>query len=236
MASLSSPHMVLSVIIPVFNEGKHLGATLSQLKNISHTDTEILVIDGGSMDDTCAIANQAGVRVIASPVKGRAAQMNLGAREARGELLFFVHADTLVPEHYYTHISRALTSWDMGNFRYQFDSSSWWLRCNAHFTRYNWLVSQGGDKTFFISKRLFLDLGGYDENHVIMEEYDFMRRAWKAGYRLITLPENCVVSSRKYQKNSYLRIQLTNLVVYNLWRWNILKPRALLQLYRSWLK
>lgn len=124
----------------------------------------------------------------------------------------------------------------MGNFRYRFDSSSCWLSFNAHFTRYPWLVSQGGDKTFFTSKSVFFSLGGYDEALVIMEEYDFILRAWKSGYSLITLPDYCLVSARKYQINSYLRVQLVNLVVFTMWRWGLMKPTELKQVYRQWLR
>lgn len=227
--------MVLSVVIPVYNEANHLGACLTQLHRYASVDTEIIVVDGGSADQTCAIAQQAGAKLIISPVRSRSAQMNLGAQVAEGTILFFVHADTIVPPAYPELILQALKSWDMGNFRYKFDSPSRLLAFNAYFTRYPWLVCQGGDKTFFISKKDFFDLGAYDERHIIMEEYDFILRARQAGRTLFTFPHLCTVSARKYQENSWLKIQLINLVVYNLWRWKWMKPEDLRNLYRRWL-
>lgn len=227
--------MVLSVVIPVYNEANHLGACLTQLHRYASVDTEIIVVDGGSADQTCAIAQQAGAKLINSSVRSRSAQMNLGARVAKGTILFFVHADTIVPPAYPELILQALKSWEMGNFRYKFDSPSRLLALNAYFTRYSWLVSQGGDKTFYIFKKTFFDLGAYDEQHVIMEEYDFILRARQSGRSLFTSPQLCTVSARKYEENSWLKIQLINLVVYNLWRWKWMHPKDLRNLYRRWL-
>lgn len=80
--------MMLSVIIPVLNEEKHLKATLNQLYRFITPEIEILVVDGGSVDNTCDIAHLSGARLLHSPVKSRSAQMNLGAWEAQGDWFF----------------------------------------------------------------------------------------------------------------------------------------------------
>ena len=121
----------------------------------------------------------------------------------------------------------------MGNFVYRFDKDGPMMRFNASFTKLPWLVCQGGDKTLFVLRSVFDQLGGYDEAHVAMEEYDFIRRAWKAGYRLRTLPALCVVSARKYDKNSWLRVQIANIVVYQAWAWGLAGPKRLKTLYQS---
>jgi rSAM/selenodomain-associated transferase 2 len=87
----------LSIIIPTLNEEACLASTLSNVQSLDPPAWEVLVVDGGSSDRTTAIAEAAGVRVLRSAATGRAAQMNEGARVARGNLLCFLHADTVIP-------------------------------------------------------------------------------------------------------------------------------------------
>jgi rSAM/selenodomain-associated transferase 2 len=225
----------LSIIIPTLNEAQHIGKTVRYLlQHGGENLREIIVVDGGSTDDTALLAKAAGAEVVRSPQKGRAAQMNFGAQHSRGEVLYFVHADTIPPETYMPDIAKALSNGIlMGCFRYKFDSDKWMLRLNAFFTRFSFLVCQGGDKTFFIRRETFFALGGYDPGHVIMEEYEFLRRAKKAGYPISVLPCDCLVSARKYEKNSWLRVQIANFIVYNLWAWGRVQPCRLQRIYRG---
>ena len=87
----------LSIIIPTLNEAASLGRTLANVHALDPPALEVLVVDGGSCDATRAIATAAGVDVFPCESAGRAIQMNAGARQARGSLLCFLHADTLVP-------------------------------------------------------------------------------------------------------------------------------------------
>lgn len=230
--------MIISVIIPALNEEKGIGRTVQHLRRFGGNDLlEVLVIDGGSTDNTVRAAGAAGATVLSSPEKGRSAQMNFGARQSKGDILYFVHADTIPPETYTGEIFKALSDSDthMGCFSYRFESPSLMLRINSFFTRLPFMFCQGGDKTFFIRRSVFFDLGAYDLKHVIMEEYDFLRRARKSGYKLAVLPQKCLVSARKYENNSWLRVQLANLVVYNLWSWNLARPEKLKVFYRRML-
>src|SRR5437762_5162884 len=86
---------MISVIVPTLNEAEWLPGTLSHVQANQATH-EILVVDGGSSDETVALANAAGARVIRSPQSRRAVQMNLGARQARGDVFLFLHADTWI--------------------------------------------------------------------------------------------------------------------------------------------
>lgn len=230
--------MRISIIIPTLNEGAHIQATLRHLRmHASSLVAEILVVDGGSADDTQLLAREEGARVLQSPAAGRALQMNFGALHSQGDVLYFVHADTLPPASYAAGIESAVSKgWQMGNFPYRFDKPGLHMRFLAAFTYLPMLYCQGGDKTFFIRKSAFLHLGGFDNDHVIMEEYDLIRRAWKAGYRLVTLRPASVVSSRKYAKNSWLRVQIANVVVYNAWAWGLAKPMRLREMYRKLLR
>lgn len=203
--------MKLSVIIPVLNEAKTIGRLLEfLLENAGSKDVEIIVVDGNSSDETPEIVSNYPVRLLQSP-QGRAVQMNVGAREAKGEILYFVHADTLPPASFYEDlVSQIKLGYIIGCYRFKFESSQVLLKINSWFTRFDKMWLRGGDQTLFVLKTVFETLGGYDEQFVIMEEYDFIFRAKKLGAFKI-IPKNVLVSARKYEKNSWLKIQLANL-------------------------
>lgn len=209
--------MTITVIIPVLNEAKNIAGLVRYVHlNGGQAVQEVLVVDGGSTDDTVAEAQGAGARVIRCAVQSRAAQMNAGAREARGQVLYFVHADAVPPATFVSDIQETFEAgFKMGCYRYRFDSPRFLLKINAYFNRFDALSCQGGDKTFFLHREIFAEFGGYDEYYTIMEEYDFLRRALKR-YRLRTIPKYAVVSARKYEQNGWLRVQLANIVVFNL--------------------
>lgn len=206
----------ISLIIPTYNESVNIENLIRALrKNSDKRLLEIIVVDGQSQDDTLECALRGGAdRAFTSPKKGRAYQMNYGAMQAKGEILYFVHADTIPPESYLDDIEDSLkNNYEMGCYRYVFDSDMPILKINAYCTRFDRLMCRGGDQTFFIPKKLFEKLGGYNERYCIMEEYEFLRRARKvANFRII--PKDAVVSARKYDNNSYLRVNFANLVVF----------------------
>ena len=223
----------ISVIVPVLQEAGRIGPLVRYL--LAHGGAavaEVLVVDAGSTDETAALAELAGARVLQSPQRSRAAQMNRGAGAASGTILYFVHADTFPPESFAADIAASLEAGHvMGCYRYRFDKPSVLLRINAWFNRLPWLWCQGGDKTFFIRRDVFQEFGGYDEHFVIMEEYDFLRKAMPR-YPLYTIPKYALVSARKYEKNSWLRVQLANMIVFNLFRLGF-APRRLKKLYKT---
>ena len=226
----------ISIIIPVLNEAASIRNLVTYLKEHGGNSVcEVLVCDGGSRDDTVQLAATAGASVIHCPVQSRAAQMNAGAQAARGDVLYFVHADTLPPESFATDIQAALEKgYQMGCYRYRFDSPRFLLKINAFFNRFHWLWCQGGDKTFFIRKEIFEQLGGYDERYVVMEEYDFLRRAMPQ-FQLCIIPKYALVSARKYEVNGWLRVQWANAVVFRLFRHGA-EPQDIRAAYRRLLK
>lgn len=228
--------MQISIIIPTLNEAANIGALVRYL--FAHggaSVSEILVVDAHSTDNTPQIAAEAGARVLHCDICSRAAQMNLGAREAQTDVLYFVHADTLPPQSFAADIRQEMGAGHvMGCFRYQFDSPRQILKFNAYFVRYQWLWCQGGDKTFFIKKDVFEEFGGYDEHYVVMEEYDFLRKAMKK-YRLRVLPNNVLISARKYEHNSWLRVQLANIGAFSMFRWKV-APVRIKRFYKWMLK
>lgn len=229
-------HFQFSVIIPTVNEAAHIGRLIHYLRQHGGSAIgEIIVVDSKSSDNTVTIAQSAAAKVLHCAVQCRATQMNLGASAAQYEVLYFVHADTLPPSSFANDIQRELAAGQvMGCYRYQFDSSKWILKFNAYFVRYTWLWCQGGDKTFFVKKAIFNEFGGYDERFVVMEEYDFLRKAMKK-YRLRVLPEYVLVSARKYEQNSWLRVQLANIGAFSLFRWGV-EPIKIKRFYKSLLR
>lgn len=209
----------ISIIIPSYNEAEHIAGTVKHLKEAG-TDAgmEVIVSDAGSTDDTCAIAASEGATVHASPVKGRAGQMNHGAKKATGEVLYFVHADTRPPRMFPAIIAEAIASgYDHGSFRTRFDKERLLLRANAFFTRFDRPFFRGGDQSLWATRELFGKCGGYKEDMLIMEEYDLLERMRQIGNFHLS-HESTIISARKYTNNSWLRVQLANLKVVRMYR------------------
>ncbi len=201
----------ISVIIPVVNEAELLPRLLDYIcANDSNNQLEIIVVDGISTDDSPKIAEKCGSKVVHAEIQCRAHQMNAGAKAATSEILYFVHADVTPPKGFVSKILEAQKSgvqWAF--FRQKFDKMNALLWVNSFFTRFKKLWCRGGDQTMFVTKELFEKLNGFDEKYVIMEEYDFMRRAEKiTDYEI--LDGATIVSTRKYSNNSWLKVMLAN--------------------------
>ncbi len=198
----------LSIIIPVLNEEHYLTRLLDFLLNpdANHPIAEIVVVDGGSTDGTVQKALERGVSVLSSP-KGRAKQMNLGAQMATGDLLYFIHADTLLPKNFGRYILNAVdTGSHVGCFKMKFESKSLFLRFFAWFTKFNHKICRGGDQTLFISKALFVQAGGYDENYRIYEDNEFIGRIYDLAQFKI-LPAYVITSARRYDQMGKVKLQ-----------------------------
>ena len=210
---------MISIIIPTYNEEKNIGKLVAPLKKAGGEKVlEIIVSDGGSSDLTLINAKQAGASAYASPLNGRAAQMNFGASLSKGSILYFVHADTLPPETFAGDIIKAIEAgFDFGRFRTKFDSSSVLLKMNAWLTRFDLFECYGGDQTLFIKRSLFEQCKGFNEDLKIMEEYEFCKRARIQGrYKIMT--GETLISARKYHKNSWLKVQLANAKIVRMYK------------------
>jgi len=203
-----SKNHTLSIIIPVLNEETAIEQLVHsiwqrcQAKNIK----EIIVVDGGSMDKTILIATKLKTTILHSE-KGRAKQMNFGANYATGDILYFLHADTIPPYHFDTSILNAIAKKQFaGSFRLQFDDNSLFLKFFAWFTRINHKTCRGGDQSLFITKSLFTKLNGYNENYIIYEDGEFIDRLYKEE-KFIILHDKVITSARKYQEIGILKLQ-----------------------------
>mgnify|MGYP001611875882 CR=1 FL=1 len=195
---------MISVIIPVLNEASVIAGTLERVlaQEGAH---EVIVVDGGSTDETAAIASRCA-RVLPSQ-RGRARQMNLGASEARGDALLFLHADTLLPQGALAGIERALADPSVvgGRFKVRLDHPGWAYRLVGSSINLRDRLFGGftGDQAIFVRAGVFHALGGYRELP-LMEDLDLGKRMTQAG-KAVRLPLSVVTSARRWQKNGVLK-------------------------------
>jgi rSAM/selenodomain-associated transferase 2 len=211
--------MILSIIIPTFNEEDTIGRTVEHLKSAFRDDqkSEIIVVDGESSDKTVKIARDAGAVTIRTR-KGRAAQMNYGASIASAPILFFLHADTLPPRSFLADISEAISKGYLaGCYRLSFDYRHWFLRFNCWFTRFNLNSFRYGDQGLYVTKQIFETLGGFDETLELMEDQEIIRRI-KGLTTFQIFPQSVQTSARKYLLNGIFRLQFSFVVIYLLYK------------------
>ena len=225
----------ISIIIPTLNEALNIGSLIQHLKQHSNESLlEIIVVDAGSSDDTEGVARKAGAVVLQSPKRSRASQMNFGALQAQGDILYFVHADCYPPPTYLSDIIQFINvGYPMCCYRYRFDSNAFMLKINAFFNRFEPLWCRGGDESLYIQKEVFETLKGFDERYIIMEEYDFIQRA-REQYKLKIIPKYAIVSARKYETNGWLKVQLANLTVFKMFKKGV-EPEIMAKTYREML-
>jgi rSAM/selenodomain-associated transferase 2 len=199
---------LISVIIPVLNEEENIDNLLSYLKESTSLKNirEIIVVDGGSSDNTVALAQANNVKVLISK-KGRSRQMNYGARRAVGNILYFLHVDTLPPKNFDESILSSICHGNQaGCFRMKFDSASKFLGFFAWCSRLNYKICRGGDQSLFITKELFKKTGGFNEDYVVYEDNEFTDRLYKLVDFNI-LPRHVVTSARRYEVKGEVRLQ-----------------------------
>jgi rSAM/selenodomain-associated transferase 2 len=206
---------MISVIIPTYNEEGFIGPTVDAALRMARKEhlAEVIVVDGGSTDATVKEAEDAGARVIASPRKGRAAQMNVAAAEAKGSILYFLHADSIPPEGYTQRIMDASAGNVAGCFRLRFDHEHWFLRANTWFTRFDVQAFRYGDQSLFVKADAFRRAGGFKEELVIFEDNEIITRLKRIGSFKV-LPFCVRTSARKYVENGIYKMQA---IFYLMW-------------------
>ena len=195
---------MISVVIPVFNEERALPDTLAHLFSQSG-DYEVIVVDGGSTDDTRRIAeNCRDVRIVQAP-KGRAAQMNAGAARARGEWLLFLHADTLLPTGGLARIAELPEGIAAGGFRHRFSGRGFglWFISLVDNIRCTWSRIIFGDQAMFIRRSLFSRLGGFPKVQRL-EDVQFCELLVKHT-KPILLNQTVTTDSRKFVQHGVWR-------------------------------
>jgi len=199
----------LSIIIPALNEAENMPALLDSLQPLRRRGAEIVVVDGGSGDDTVALARKAADRVIASP-PGRARQMNAGAAIAQGEILCFLHADSRLPEGadglIIDGLARGRRSW--GRFDLRIEGRHPLLRVIAFMMNWRSRLTgiATGDHALFVTRSLFEAAGRFPEI-ALMEDIAFSRRLKSFGAPLC-IAHRLVTSGRRWEKHGVWRTML----------------------------
>jgi rSAM/selenodomain-associated transferase 2 len=227
----------ISIIIPALNEATTLPALLLFLNTVPDREqiAEIIVCDGNSSDETISIAGSFGVKIIQSEKKGRAIQMNLGASVASGNVLYFIHADTLPPSKFICDIQTAVDDgFEFGRYRTKFASRKPALLINTFITRFDLFICYGGDQTLFMTRNLFNSIRGFKSDMLIMEDYDIVSRAKaKARYKIIR--KQVLISARKFDSNNWIKVQLANYAIVKMFR-NGASQEAMVQKYKQLLR
>lgn len=202
----------ISVIIPALNEADNISETLSSIGRGSNT--EVIVVDGGSHDDTVSIAKTLGARVI-NGLPSRSRQMNQGADAASGDVLLFLHADTRLPENFDRHILGVikLPGVVAGAFSLHIDSPVPALRFIEGMAnwRSRYLRMPYGDQAIFMLSVTFRELGGFPDIP-IMEDFELIQRLRKKG-NIVTLPEPVQTSARRWLNCGVLKTTLINQLI-----------------------
>lgn len=209
---------MISVVIPAYNAETTLGPTLAALVSavVDGIVQEAILVDGGSSDETCAIAEAAGTRLIRTKL-GRGMQLQAGANAARGNWLLFLHADTVLEpgwadeaEGFMERVASGRRPTAAAAFRFALDDDGMMPRL------LEWLVALRcflfalpyGDQGLLISRKLYRELGGF-RPMPLMEDVDLMRRL-KRG-QLVMMQSRAVTSSSRYRSEGYVARSLRNL-------------------------
>ncbi len=195
--------MRCSVVIPTLNEARTITRTLRRVERMD--PHEIIVSDGGSADDTQALAAASATVVSGKPGRGR--QLNAGAAAASGDVLLFLHADVALPDHALTAIDGALDDHHVigGSFRVRFGPEPHQAFISASYDLLR-LGGRGviyGDSTIFSRRDAFEAVGGFAD-WPIMEDVNFVSRLRGQG-RFVELPLTVVPSSRRWQSGGLWR-------------------------------
>jgi rSAM/selenodomain-associated transferase 2 len=202
----------ISIIIPTLNEAGNIKESIATTQH--SLNIEVIVVDGGSKDDTVEIAQSLNVKVIFSS-PGRAVQMNTGAVAASGEVLLFLHADTRLPAGFDEMICTALQQPGTvaGAFKLRIDASllslrwvEWGVNVRSHFCQMPY-----GDQAIFLTKEAFQQIGGFPELP-IMEDFELMRRLKPVG-RIVIISTPVLTSARRWLQKGVFKTTLLNQLV-----------------------
>jgi len=202
---------LLSVVIPAYNEGSAIADAVSAALQLD-VHVEVVVVDGGSTDGTAEWARKAGARTLTAP-SGRAACLNAGAAAAAGDLLLFLHADTILPQGYGSATRQALAdpSIAISAFTLSLHPPLPLLALIEHGANQRSILRSlpYGDQSLALRRETFRALGGFPPNP-LLEDLDLVRQAYRRGGRVVTLKHKVRSSARRWQKFGVLGNTMRN--------------------------
>lgn len=202
----------LCIVVPVLNEAQGIEATLKALAPARQRGARVVVVDGGSQDDTQALARAHADAVIDSS-RGRAEQMNAGAALGWGEVLLFLHADTMLPERADEHLMQALARGHVwGRFDVRIAGRPWMLRVVAAMMnlRSRWTGIATGDQALFMRREVYAQVGGFPPQP-LMEDIDMSKRLCAVAAPAC-LRERVITSGRRWEQRGVWR------TIFLMWR------------------
>jgi rSAM/selenodomain-associated transferase 2 len=224
---------VISIIIPTLDEERSLPPLLAAIHQ-QRAAHEVIVVDGGSQDRTLEVARDRGVQALVSQ-PGRGVAISTGAEVSRGDVLFFLHADSTLPSGALNRINEVL-SMDPniigGNFRLIFDGDTDFSRWLTGF--YAWIRLLGfyyGDSGIFVRRSVYEALGGF-RPMPLMEDLDFVRRLERFGRTCCIKDPPLVTSSRRFERRHPLEIVYGWVKIHALY-WLGVSPDRLVEIYRT---
>lgn len=191
----------IAIIVPVLNEAENLTALIDQLLQFRQSVAEIVIVDGGSTDNTRQMLEDSGLEIV-SASKGRAIQMNAGALHSNADILLFLHADTKLPAHAIKAIEKAIsTGADWGRFDVQISGEHPLFKLIAFMMNWRSRLTgiATGDQVIFTRRSVFNLVGGFPEQP-LMEDIEISKRLRKIS-RPFCLPEKVMTSGRRWQKH-----------------------------------
>jgi rSAM/selenodomain-associated transferase 2 len=207
----AKPAPSISVIIPALNEAEGIAETL---RKVEAPGIEVIVVDGGSEDDTIEIARRCGALVFKTK-KGRGLQMNVGAQSAKGDIFLFLHADTLLPSGWADLIYETLTIPGViaGAFKFGMGAGPWSYRVVESLANFRSVFMElpYGDQGLFMKKETFQRVGGFKE-WPIMEDFELITRLRRLG-KVVTVNRQAITSSRRWSSRGALKTTLINQLV-----------------------
>jgi rSAM/selenodomain-associated transferase 2 len=221
---------VISIIIPTLNEEATIVRTLTLLQALDG-NKDIVVVDGGSEDGTVEQARTCGVPVIEAG-RGRGTQMHAGAIASRGDVLWFVHADTVPNVNALSEMERALADPRTagGNFSVVFSGASRAARqLTAIYPSLRWLGLSYGDAGIFVRRSVYHRAGGF-RSYALFEDLDLIRRIKREG-RFVHLECAITTSSRRFEERNFALIWI-HWIALQLLYWIGVSPNRLAQWYR----
>ena len=219
---------MISVIIPTLNESLHIERLVNSLMG-SSLIKQIIVVDGGSTDETVQIVQRIENALLIQTKAGRAIQMNEGAKVASFPFLLFLHADSYLSKSTLDYLDHATSESLTGAFSLKFDSDKLILNFYAWFSKRNWTLTTYGDQGLFVNRVLFEELNGFNEIP-LFEDIDLVRRI-KRKTSFKKFPVAIITSSRRFEKNGSLKQQLVNIALVTAYYLKI-SPHFLRRYYR----
>jgi rSAM/selenodomain-associated transferase 2 len=200
--------MKFSVIIPTLNEAKFIQPTIQRIRDLDES-AQIIIADGESWDETVQLCQKAKLEIVFSKL-GRGSQCNAGAEKASGDILLFLHADTLLPPNAFELLADYFSNPQIkiGTFRLSFNSENPMLHFYCLFTKFDSMFTRFGDQCIVIRKSFFNEIGGFPD-WPLFEDVHLLRSA-RRRTSVVSFPSQVITSARRFERRGIIRTQIFN--------------------------